>query len=1012
MVYQKLSEYQAKTLYYKYIRSNKLIHYLNNDKLDLDYDGSDLVVKVDDGSKRRMKRGLVKINLNKKEIEEWILSRSKEYDNNYVVEKSSNIKEEVYMALRLSDNGIEIIINKNGGINLDDPEKDGTLIKVGLDENSDSIYQKLDDMHDNLKKVIFNLYGFFIKYHFVFLEVNPLGLVDNEYIPLDFAILRDSCSDFLMDKNDIEILNMNYLPDEKLDDSENKIKELDSRTGGSLKFTLLNKNGSIWTLIAGGGASVVYTDAIINSGHGDDLGNYGEYSGNPQEELVEEYCNIVFDKILKSGNDMNKIKLFIGGGIANFTNVANTFKGIVRALEKTIEINNEFSKINIFVRRGGPNYQEGLDNFKKVFHKYGMNYELNGPEDDITGIVKRHLVKKEYSNNNINDGLDNLNLLKDNMIKKLNFNNEMKCIIVGQQIKACQRMLDFDYLSGNDISILCIYDPMMSADKNIPLLFGKKNILMKCYKNLNDIILNYGNKINFVINFASFRSSYNISLNTINKMQIDNMVVIAEGIPEHNSLRLKIKCDELGTRLIGPSTVGGIIAGKFRIGNTGGSIDNIQNCRLDSKGGSVAYVSRSGGLLNELSWIVSHKTSGVNMGISIGGDRYSGTNFIDYVMEYENNDKIKMIIILGEVGGIQEILIGDAKRKGLIKKPIIGWCMGTSAEFINNKYGNNIQFGHAGASANSNYESAKFKNQYMRSSGIIVPDSFENLSIVIEREYLKADPNFRRNIFYEKKVIGDRKLKPFYSSISNENKEELEYNGIKISEFSKMNNGIGKVIGNLWLKKDLPEHIAKYIELILIITADHGAMVSGAHNTIVTSRAGKDMVSSLCSGLLTIGDRFGGALNKACKQFYNANKEKLTPMEFVKSQKSKGELIYGIGHKVKSIDNPDIRVKILKEYFINNFEGELVNYALEVEQITTKKKNNLILNVDGFIAVSLIDCLKEVMESKDIEEIIDNELMNAFFVLGRTIGFIGHWYDQKRLKQGLFRLNKDDIEYI
>jgi len=57
--------------------------------------------------------------------------------------------------------------------------------------------------------------------------------------------------------------------------------------------------------------------------------------------------------------------------------------------------------------------------------------------------------------------------------------------------------------------------------------------------------------------------------------------------------------------------------------------------------------------------------------------------------------------------------------------------------------------------------------------------------------------------------------------------------------------------------------------MILVLTADHGAMVSGAHNTIVCSRAGKDLVSSLCSGLLTIGESFGGALNNSAKQFYN-----------------------------------------------------------------------------------------------------------------------------------------------
>lgn len=86
-----------------------------------------------------------------------------------------------------------------------------------------------------------------------------------------------------------------------------------------------------------------------------------------------------------------------------------------------------------------------------------------------------------------------------------------------------------------------------------------------------------------------------------------------------------------------------------------------------------------------------------------------------------------------------------------------------------------------------------------------------------------------------------------------------------------------------------------------MVTADHGPAVSGAHNTIITARAGKDLVSSLASGILTIGDRFGGALDGAAQQFMEAYDSNLIPMEFVNAMRKQHRLIMGIGHKVKSV---------------------------------------------------------------------------------------------------------------
>jgi ATP-citrate lyase alpha-subunit len=89
-----------------------------------------------------------------------------------------------------------------------------------------------------------------------------------------------------------------------------------------------------------------------------------------------------------------------------------------------------------------------------------------------------------------------------------------------------------------------------------------------------------------------------------------------------------------------------------------------------------------------------------------------------------------------------------------------------------------------------------------------------------------------------------------------------------------------------------------------------------------------------------------------------------------------------------------------------------LNYALAVEQVTTQKKNNLILNVDGCIGVLLVDLLKELkFTDREIDEMVKAGLFNAFFVLGRSIGLIGHYFDQIRLEQDLYRHPLDDILY-
>jgi ATP citrate (pro-S)-lyase len=460
--------------------------------------------------------------------------------------------------------------------------------------------------------------------------------------------------------------------------------------------------------------------------------------------------------------------------------------------------------------------------------------------------------------------------------------------------------------------------------------------------------------------------------------------------------------------ILGPSTIGGVIAGNLRIGNTGGTIDNIISSNLHLNTGSVGIITKSGGLLNELCNIVNKYSGGVHTALSIGGDRFPCTNFIDIAMMYNNNPQIKLILILGEVGGNQEIKIAYAFKNKMFNKPILALCLGSSAEYFTDT---NIQFGHAGAFINNEFEKASFKNEYMRHCGIIVPNDFDNISSELLKINLKIDTtiNHKNNI----ESIKNRKKYDIISSICDERGEELKYNNTKITELEPT---IGTAISNLWFKKNLPVYMQKYFEFIIFITADHGPCVSGAQNTIITTRAGKDLVSSLCSGLLTIGPKFGGAINQAGLDFYYGWKNKYTPYDFVEYMKNKGQNISGIGHKIKSKDNPDCRVIMLNNFIKDNFPEEVVlnitNFAKQVEEITLRKKNNLILNVDGFIAVSILDGLLHHFSTEHVEKLLELDIFNAFFILGRTIGFIGHHIDQKMLGTDLYRMPQERVGYI
>ncbi|KAK9695733.1 ATP citrate lyase subunit 1 [Basidiobolus ranarum] len=1055
-----------------------------------------LVAKPDQLIKRRGKSGLLLLNADWTDVRKWIVEhagKAVKVDSVEGVLKAFLIEPfiphsqdtEYYICIQSVREGDIILFHHEGGIDVGDVDSKAVkyTVKVNADfASADQIKESLlvnvpKEKQDVLVDFISRLYSVYVDLHFTYLEINPLVVVDSQdgkppqVYYLDLAAKLDQTGEYEAgSKWAIARKGTGESQQQSIDQGppmefpapfgrdltkeEAYIQELDAKTGASLKLTILNKNGRIWTMVAGGGASVVYSDAIAALGYASELANYGEYSGAPTETQTYEYAKTILDLMTRGAEPHPEGKvLIIGGGIANFTNVATTFKGIIRALNE-FQQKLIFHNVKIFIRRAGPNYQEGLRAMRELGQTLGVEIKVFGPETHVTAIVPMALKGVDPSVTSTkstsppspsqgasaqssalpsptketpSEGQENVSYFSETKTEEKPwyrpFSNTTRAIIYGLQTRAVQGMLDFDFICGRTTPSVAAMVYPFGGNHNQKFYWGTKETLVPVYKSLDEAIHKHTD-VDTIVNFASSRSVYSSTIEIMQySEQIKSVAIIAEGVPERRARQILHLAEKRGVLIIGPATVGGIKPGCFKIGNTGGMMDNIVSSKL-YRPGSVAYVSKSGGMSNELNNIISRSTDGVYEGVAIGGDRYPGSTFIDHLLRYEADPSCKMLVLLGEVGGVEEYQVAEAVKSGKITKPVVAWCIGTCASMFQTE----VQFGHAGACANSDGETADAKNRGLRAAGVIVPDTFEELPLVLNQAYQKLvnagvivptpepePPKIPIDYNWAMELGLVRKPASFVSTICDDRGQELLYAGMRISEVFEQNVGIGGVLSLLWFKRRLPDYAAKFIEMVLMLTADHGPAVSGAHNTIVTARAGKDLVSSLVSGLLTIGDRFGGALDGAAQTFSNAYDQNMTPREFVDTMRKQNKLILGIGHKIKSRNNPDLRVSIITEYAKKNFPATpILDYALAVEQITTSKKDNLILNVDGAIGVLFVDLLRDsgAFSREEADEYVRIGTLNGLFVLGRSIGFIGHYIDQKRLKQGLYRHPWDDISYI
>src|SRR5438132_228558 len=570
-------------------------------------------------------------------------------------------------------------------------------------------------------------------------------------------------------------------------------------------------------------------------------------------------------------------------------------------------------------------------------------------------------------------------------------------------VNAARRMAEFCYLIKRSLNVLAfVYPPDAGSTNEIP--YGSGLLAIPIYKTVAEATKHHP-QINTSLVYIGADRAMKGGMEALDDPHIKLVSMITEGVPEKDAKILGRHATKIGKVFNGPSSIGIVSAGSCRLGVIGGAFDNLVLSKLYREG-SFGVITKSGGLSNEIIWICSQFADGITTAIGIGGDAYPGTDYVSYLEMFENDLQTKAVVIVGEMGGDLEERAAEwyglKKRRIKLLAVVSGFCQESLPK--------GMKFGHAGAKEGLKGEgSARSKAEAFKKAGAVVPDTFGALGPAIKAVYeelVKSGqvrpipdlspedlPKLPKTV-EEGMKAGEVTVTPLIkTTISDDRGDEPLYDGYPASELINKGYDIPHIVGLLWDKRLLSKQEAEIIKRIIMLSADHGPCVSGALATIIGACACIGLSQAVAAGLIMIGPRFGGAVTDAGRWFKHAVDHKMSVDDFLGYMKKNVGPVPGIGHRVKSLRNPDTRVRELVSYVKGlGIPSPHLDFALAVEKVTSAKKENLILNVDGTMAAVLVDIGFPV------------DSLNGFFILSRTIGLIGHWVDQKRQESRLIRL--------
>lgn len=338
------------------------------------------VVKVDQAVKGRFKKGLVLLDVKKADVKSAIAElEAKGYDS-FLIEPqvAHDAASERYLALTLDRDGTKLAWSAEGGVDIESHKE--SIQSVSINDLTD--WAELATNTGFSEAQLRSLCEMFAHDYMTFLEINPYVVTDDGVVILDCAIEVDDAGEYFTHAwSDADVRSPKS---GTLTEEEQQVRALDAKSPASFNLSVLNPDGGVFLLLSGGGASVVVADEVYNQGFGMELANYGEYSGNPNQDEAEQYTRAVLSLLVKSKS--KKKVLFIGGAVANFTDIANTFTGVIAAIDAVAEQLHD-QGVKVFVRRGGPRQEIGLAKIEACLQRHGILGSVHTPETPLTEVV-------------------------------------------------------------------------------------------------------------------------------------------------------------------------------------------------------------------------------------------------------------------------------------------------------------------------------------------------------------------------------------------------------------------------------------------------------------------------------------------------------------------------------------------------------------------------------------------------------------------------------------------------